>query len=175
MKLLRMHWGEAETNQFHQDFRVISRRPLRKEDVRPPKGTWASEDPTSAELWRQYFKTRKPKDARPRKTNELAQEVHELQPEDHQVLTPGENVLLYDESDGSLARVVIWDFIEDGAKSGTRGHELVESIDKTVSELARPLRNVRASLYCVSFKFLIPASRYLDYEILLCVCIADVQ
>lgn len=164
--LLRLHWGDEELSSFHEGFRTISRKPLSKGDVKPPEGTYASEDPQSADLWRRHLKTRKPKDARKHKLNELNKEVHELQPEDYHVLAPGENVLLYDEDDESLVGVVIWDFIEGGAIPGTHGHGLLEYIDKTILELARPLRNIRVSLYRIQFpdtKIRIPSSRHLHY------------
>ena len=67
-----------------------------------------------------------------------------IEPGELQGLTLGENIILYD-TDGLMAGVVVWDFIQRGSTPGTLGHVLVDYIDATVCKLASLIRNVRVS------------------------------
>ena len=88
---------------------------------------------------------KKPADARRKFANARVKQVYLIQPGDYDELTPGENVILYDEVDGSIAGVVIWDFVRGGSVPNTLGHGLIEWINETVYNLGRLGRCVRVS------------------------------
>lgn len=143
--LLRTEWNDGEINAFRKRFKTLTRQPLRERDLKPPSGQWGSEDPATAGLWKDHFATRKPKEPRNKKGNQLAKEVIVIQAGDYHEVTPGVDTILYDELDGSVAGMVIWDFIKDGSVPGTVGHGLVDYIDETICNQGRMLRNSRVS------------------------------
>lgn len=145
LSLLRRDWDSNKIGHFHQGFKRLTRTPRPLDTIIPPMLTWGSEDPTRAKAWRSYFEERKPADARRKKANRLVKEVTIIQPEDFHELTPGENVTLYDETDNSIAGVVVWDFIKDGSVPGTLGHGLIEWINETICKLGNMNRCARVS------------------------------
>ena len=146
-----MDWDDSQVEDFQERYKKLVRVPLAHKDLKSPMGYWASEDPATSSLWRQHFATRKPKEPRNKKGNELAKNVYDIQAEDYLELTPGENTIVYDELDGSIAGVVLWDFLKDGCIEGSLGHGLIEYIDKTICSQGKMLRDSRVS----QFRFLL--------------------
>ena len=79
-------------------------------------------------LWREHFRTRKLKDARPdHKKLAFERTVNIIEAGELQELTPGENIISYD-TDGSMAGVVVWDFIQGvSTPTGSRTSQVIGS------------------------------------------------
>lgn len=145
LKLLRMNWGDDEVEGFHKGFKKVSRAPRRDQDLKSAKGHWGSEELATADLWRKHLAVRKPKEGRNKKGNALAKEVYDIQPEDVYEIKPGENTVIYDETDNSVAGVVVWNFLDGGSTPGTLGYGIIDHIDKSLCKLGKMLRNSRVS------------------------------